>query len=860
MGGGHWSGRHSPSGVVVCARSQRPEPEREGLVRWAGFCGVLFWSLLAGICQLSASCFAISWLEQFQYSRVAHALDKFLIPNRPNARCDFAVLVASEINSTAKATRFMDDPPGERISGRAEMKADEEGQTDNLARDRPPSNRNSRSVGLRSSGTLLSSDPPSARGSVKDKLAHFHRVSKNSPKASPRTSSTQLKQDGRRQSVSRRSPFNLASLAEKHAHVAEAHPSWRDKHPSWRGPTPLRTSPEQALERVDEDGTATSIKPVAALKPYATEQLSPEKMETFGVGGPRKTGGAYRLAASQNTTEAPVPEPKPKPQRLSPNLSCVMNLPGDAQSYEVNGRIDSETRTALSEAEAQAEREAAELERHIAELEASLAAVEEAEEQPAPVPEPKAKATISHPVVPTPGVKLHGAHSMQFRPKKDANKSLAPPPETEDETPLLGKVPLRSDERRARRLAAHKAYATYLAGDGIYESDYSQKATALFAGAFASLVTAEILKLSDFHVTAVYLLSLLIPLGVIAALWPTNNYAARNVTKFWVYRAKHWLYRVRQKMPEHHAKHVYVSDAVMHDVHSHWAHEEIHSDEIHARKSVMMTQWVRLRYNMHRVETIMLFRYIIPCWVILSYWGSVLMELVMGTTAMGEASELWWQLHDSAHFIAVVFLFVCVLVQICDMLWWLLGILRRKMPAADALIGPPLDKLHTRFINSVTAGGGPVDYVISNVKRLQELHEDSFKEVFAWMRHEYIVGRMERWVALGQPPPQKRWMLLLTKAWSQTWNFVAVCTRPVTAVFLEYGVMMRRSPMKSIVAIVGIVIAIESLDQIEFLEIVFQGNTTNAPEHLLEDATFHVWLLEFVEVIASLTTLAVTTR
>ena len=160
----------------------------------------------------------------------------------------------------------------ERISARDEMRRDERGQADSLARERPPSTRTS-SFNLRSSRDLPDQEgvaAHSARASLKDKLAHFHKIS-----ASPRSPRSKFKQSPPSKSaVARRSPFNLASLAEKHDHVAEAHPSWRDAHPSWRGPPPSGAyhsclQPLEESPRAAPPGTAASIQPMPTERPEA---------------------------------------------------------------------------------------------------------------------------------------------------------------------------------------------------------------------------------------------------------------------------------------------------------------------------------------------------------------------------------------------------------------------------------------------------------------------------------------------------------------------------------------------------------------------------------------------------------------
>ena len=199
------------------------------------------------------------------------------------------------------------------------------------------------------------------------------------------------------------------------------------------------------------------------------------------------------------------------------------------------------------------------------------------------------------------------------------------------------------------------------------------------------------------------------------------------------------------------------------------------------------------------------------------------------------------------------------MVQLSDATLWVISVLRRRVPSVDVWFEAKIESHVLPAYNKATDLLLPsVTMAIEACTRVYTLHEDAFKEVIAFVTttsfwantEEARAGLVKIAIAIGYG-------------------------EPLYDAFLEYGVMVRRSPVKSLVAVVGIGAAVEVMDQIDPVDHIEswqappqlslpQGNGTNetvaAPNAVELDPPLATgWILGISGATAAVATLAATT-
>ena len=168
-------------------------------------------------------------------------------------------------------------------------------------------------------------------------------------------------------------------------------------------------------------------------------------------------------------------------------------------------------------------------------------------------------------------------------------------------------------------------------------------------------------------------------------------------------------------------------------------------------------------------------------------------------------------------------------------------------------IGPRLDDVYDTIAEPLLGVWGVVTAITTWV---YETQLEAFGQVIGFVRHGYIVFLMDRWVGAQT-------LRFYVHAGNTAAQLVELLLSPLVFVFLEYGVMVRRAPFLSLAAVIGVLVAAESVDQVDALERTFdeQHPTTYAPAYLGgAEIPLPVWLLEFDEVaMATMTALVTTT-
>ena len=111
---------------------------------------------------------------------------------------------------------------------------------------------------------------------------------------------------------------------------------------------------------------------------------------------------------------------------------------------------------------------------------------------------------------------------------------------------------MKKHMQHSQRMHTHKAYLQFLASGG-YQSDYSDRSTAVLYAAAGGVFAAWLSMKAEYHALAVVWQGLNVPLAIAAALWPLDDGDVPDeepAPPRWVYKTRAWLDRTRLRLGE----------------------------------------------------------------------------------------------------------------------------------------------------------------------------------------------------------------------------------------------------------------------------------------------------------------------